>query len=44
MRHSRLRIDSADRLPDDSAPAELLLLFLIVALFILLASFAIHVS
>ena len=44
MRHSRLRIDSADRLPDDSAPAEFLLLFLIVALFIMLASFAIHVS
>jgi putative membrane protein len=44
MQHVRKRIDASDRLPDDSGLAELLLLLLIAALFILLGSFAIHVS
>lgn len=44
MRHVRKRIDTPDHLPDDSAPAELFLLLLIAALFVLLGSFAIHVS
>ncbi|TYB91124.1 YidH family protein [Oceaniovalibus sp. ACAM 378] len=44
MQHVRKRIDSADRLPDDSVPAEAFLLILIGALFLLLGSFAIHVG
>lgn len=44
MRHVRKRIDTSDHLPDDSAPAELFLLLLIAALFVLLGSFAFHVS
>ena len=44
MRHLRKRIDRPEKLPDDSAAAELFMLLLIVALFILLGSFAIHVS
>ncbi|MDN5785855.1 YidH family protein [Pseudorhodobacter sp.] len=44
MQHVRKRIDNPDRLPDDSAPAEAFLLVLIAALFVLLGSFAIHVS
>lgn len=44
MRHVRKRIDDPARLPDDSAPAELFLLLLIVALFVLLGSFLFHVS
>lgn len=44
MRHVRQRIDSPDRLPDDIDVAEWLMLALIVALFVLLGSFAYHVS
>jgi putative membrane protein len=44
MRHVRRRIDRPDRLPDDGAPAELFLMLLIIALFTLLGTFAIHVS
>lgn len=44
MRHVHKRIDTPEHLPDDSAPAELFLLLLIAALFVLLGSFAIHVS
>ena len=44
MQHVRKRIDSPDRLPDDSGPAEAFLLLLVAALFVLLGSFAIHVS
>ncbi len=44
MQHVRKRIDAADRLPDDSGPAEAFLLLLVAALFVLLGSFAIHVS
>ncbi|MCQ0093508.1 YidH family protein [Roseovarius sp. M141] len=44
MRHVRRRIERPDRLPDDGAPAELFLILLVVALFMLLGSFAIHVS
>lgn len=44
MRHVRKRIDNPDRLPDDSTRAELFLLLLIGALFVLLGSFAVHVS
>ncbi|MCB2111045.1 MAG: DUF202 domain-containing protein [Defluviimonas sp.] len=44
MQHVRRRIDRAERLPDDSDPAEVLLLLLVVALFLLLGSFAIHVT
>ena len=44
MRHVRKRIDTPDRMPDDSDPAEVFLLLLIAALFILLGSFAIHVG
>ena len=44
MRQVGRRIDSNDRLPDDSGPTELLLLVLVGALFVLLASFAIHVT
>ncbi len=44
MRHARKRIDSTDRLPDEIDLAEMLLLALIAALFVLLGSFAYHVS
>lgn len=44
MRHVRKRIDKPENLPDDSTPTELFLLLLVVALFVLLGSFAIHVS
>ena len=44
MRHVRKRIDLAERLPDDADPAEAFLLLLIAALFVLLGSFAIHVT
>lgn len=44
MRHVRARIDRTDRLPDDEGPAEAFLLLLVVALFALLGSFAIHVT
>ncbi|MCB1365063.1 MAG: DUF202 domain-containing protein [Rhodobacteraceae bacterium] len=44
MRHVRGRIDRAESLPDDSEPAEMFLVLLIVALFVLLGSFAIHVT
>lgn len=44
MHHVRKRIDNPDRLPDDGAVAELFLLLLIVALFLLLGSFAVHVT
>ena len=44
MRHVRKRIDRAEQLPDDSDPAEIFLILLIIALFVLLGSFAIHVS
>ncbi|WP_272002341.1 YidH family protein [Roseovarius sp. ZX-A-9] len=44
MRHVRRRIDNPERLPDDSTAAELFLLLLILALFILLGSFVINVS
>lgn len=44
MQHVRKRIDNPDRLPDDSSRAELFLLLLIVALFVLLGSFVLHVG
>lgn len=44
MQHVRKRIDATDRLPDDSVPAEVFLMLLIAALFVLLGSFAIHVG
>lgn len=44
MRHVRKRIDNPDRLPDDSSPADLFLLLLLLALFILLGSFVLNVS
>lgn len=44
MRHVRGRIDRAERLPDDSDVAEIFLILLIIALFVLLGSFAIHVT
>ncbi|TNF18269.1 MAG: DUF202 domain-containing protein [Rhodobacteraceae bacterium] len=44
MRHVRRRIDRAESLPDDSDPAEIILILLLGALFVLLGSFAIHVA
>ncbi|EBA09684.1 YidH family protein [Sagittula stellata] len=44
MRHVRKRIDAQDRLPDDDGPAEAFLLLLVMALFLLLGSFAVHVA
>ncbi|QEA39511.1 DUF202 domain-containing protein [Pistricoccus aurantiacus] len=44
MRQVSRRIDSVDHLPDDSGPAEVLLMLLVGALFVLLGSFAIHVT
>ena len=44
MRHVRRRIDRAERLPDDDGPAEAFLLMLVMALFVLLGSFAVHVA
>ncbi|MDO5759173.1 MAG: DUF202 domain-containing protein [Rhodobacterales bacterium] len=44
MRHVRKRIENPDRLPDDSTPAEVFLMLLLAALFVLLGSFAFHVS
>ncbi len=44
MRHVRERIDSKEQLPDDDGPAETLLLLLVMALFLLLGSFAVHVA
>ena len=44
MRHVRKRIDRAERLPDDDGPAEAFLLLLVMALFVLLGSFAVHVA
>ena len=43
MKHVRKRIDRDERLPDDDGPAEVFLLMLVIALFGLLASFAVHV-
>ena len=44
MRHVRKRIDVEERLPDDDGPAEMFLLSLVMALFVLLGSFAVHVT
>lgn len=44
MQHVRKRIDKPETLPDDSTATELFLLLLVVALFVLLGSFAVHVS
>ncbi|EEX11890.1 conserved hypothetical protein [Citreicella sp. SE45] len=44
MRHVRKRIDRDEHLPDDDGPAEALLLMLVMTLFVLLGSFAIHVA
>jgi len=44
MRHVRYRIDNPDRLPDDSTLADLFLLLLVLALFILLGTFVLNVS
>ncbi|MCA8867928.1 MAG: DUF202 domain-containing protein [Rhodobacteraceae bacterium] len=44
MQHIHKRIDIADRLPDDSSAADLFLLLLVVALFLLLGSFTVHVG
>ena len=44
MRHVRKRIDLMESLPDDDGPAEAFLLLLVMALFVLLGSFAVHVS
>ncbi|MGZ9810730.1 YidH family protein [Pseudoroseicyclus sp. H15] len=44
MRHVRRRIDLEERLPDDDGPAEVFLLALVMALFLLLGSFAVHVA
>ena len=43
MRHVRRRIDLKEELPDDDGPAETFLLLLVMALFVLLGSFAVHV-
>jgi len=43
MRRVHHRIDDPDRLPDDSSLADLFLLLLILALFLLLGSFVINV-
>ena len=44
MRHVRKRIDKEERLPDDDGPAENFLMLLVLALFLLLGSFAVHVA
>lgn len=44
MRHKRKRIDLAEQLPDDEGPAETFLLLLVMSLFVLLGSFAVHVA
>ncbi|WOI56687.1 DUF202 domain-containing protein [Palleronia sp. LCG004] len=44
MRHVRRRIDLKERLPDDDGPAEAFLLLLVMALFLLLGSFVVHVA
>ena len=44
MRHVRKRIDMAKSLPDDDGPAETFLLLLVMALLVLLGSFAVHVA
>lgn len=44
MQHVRKRIDKPKSLPDDSTLTDLFLLLLIIALFVLLGSFAFHVS
>ena len=44
MRHVRKRIDLEDRLPDDDGPADVFLLVLVIALFVLLGGFAVHVA
>ena len=44
MRHARRRIDRAEDLPDADGRAEFFLLVLVLALFVLLGSFAFHVS
>ncbi|MCB2095027.1 MAG: DUF202 domain-containing protein [Rhodobacteraceae bacterium] len=44
MQHVRKRIDNPAELPDDSSLADFFLILLIVALFVLLGSFAIHVT
>ncbi|MGR3563056.1 MAG: YidH family protein [Heliomarina sp.] len=44
MRHVRKRIDLEERLPDDDGSAATFLLLLVMALFVLLGSFAVHVA
>ena len=44
MRHVRRRIDNPAQMPDNSTVADLFLVLMILALFALLGSFAIHVS
>lgn len=44
MQHTRKRINTTDSFSDDSDAAEVFLLVLLAALFLLLGSFAIHVS
>ena len=44
MRHKRRRIDLKEQLPDDDGPAEAFLLLLVMALFVLLGSFVVHVA
>ncbi len=44
MRRVRARIAAAEMIEDDATPTDTLLLFLVAALFVLLATFALHVS
>ena len=44
MRHVRRRLDRQEHLPDDDGPADAFLLILVVTLFVLLGSFAVHVA
>ena len=44
MRHKRKRIDMPERLPDDDGPAEAFMMLLVISLFVLLGSFAVHVA
>ena len=44
MQHVRRRIDNPAQMPDNSTVADLFLVLMILALFALLGSFAIHVS
>ena len=44
MRHVRNRIDREEQLPDEDSPTDAFLLVLVMALFILLGSFAVHVA